>query len=184
MKHILSSLFIIGFTLSSLAKNGTISGTVISDQGYPIPNANVIIKGTNQGTNTNNTGTFNLSSLSSGKYSLEISYVGFRSKTLQSNVTDNQTVDLGTIILIENREVLNEVVLEAEQKNKFYRAESEAVSKLPLKDIENPQVYNTIPSKLLEEQVVTNFESALKNAPGIYKLWESTGRGGDGGGYY
>src|SRR5699024_2640226 len=104
--------------------------------------------------------------------------------TVQSTVSDNQTTDIGTIILVENRQVLDQVVLEAEQKNKFYRAESAVVSKLPLKDLENPQVYNTIPAKLLEEQVVTNFEDALKNAPGIYKLWESTGRGGDGGGYY
>lgn len=184
MKHILSSLFFLGFTLSSLAQNGTISGKVISDQGYPIPNANVIIKGTNQGTNTDNSGAFDLTSLTTGDFTLVVSYVGFRSKTLQTTVSNNQTIDLGTIILIEKREVLNEVVLEAEQKNKFYRSQSAVVSKLPLKDIENPQVYNTIPAKLLEEQVVTNFESALKNAPGIYKLWESTGRGGDGGGYY
>src|SRR5690606_30127538 len=137
-----------------------------------------------QGTNTDNSGAFNLTALTSGEYTLLVSYVGFESKTLQSNVTENQTTELGTIILVENREILNEVVLEAEQKNKFYRSESAVVSKLPLKDIENPQVYNTIPSKLLEEQVVTNFESVLQNAPGIYKLWESTGRGGDGGGYY
>src|SRR5690606_40813849 len=148
--------------------------------GHPIPNANVIIQGTNQGTNTNNSGNFTLSNLSAGAYRLEISYVGFRSKTLQTNVTNHQNVDLGTIILVENSEVLNEVVLEAEQKNKFYQSESEVVSKLPLKDMENPQVYNTIASKLLEEQVVTDFESALKNAPGIYKLWESTVSGCDG----
>ena len=184
MKHILSSLFIILFTMSGLAQNGTISGKVISDQGYPISNANVVIKGTNQGANTDNSGTFDLTALTPGDYTIVVSYVGFRSKTLQSNVTENQTTELGTIILVENREILNEVVLEAEQKNKFYRSESAVVSKLPLKDIENPQVYNTIPAKLLEEQVVTNFESVLQNAPGIYKLWESTGRGGDGGGYY
>src|SRR5690606_22560494 len=174
----------IAFTMSSLAQNGTISGKVISDQGYPISNANVLLKGTQQGVNTDNSGVFEFTSLSPNNYAIVVSYVGYRSKTLRTNVAANQTTDLGTIILIENREVLNEVVLEAEQKNKFYRSESAVVSKLPLKDIENPQVYNTIPAKLLEEQVVTNFESALKNAPGIYKLWESTGRGGDGSGYY
>ncbi|HCQ77900.1 MAG TPA: TonB-dependent siderophore receptor, partial [Leeuwenhoekiella sp.] len=61
---------------------------------------------------------------------------------------------------------------------------SVSVSKMPLADIENPQVYNTITSSLLEEQIVTNFDDALKNAPGIDKLWESTGRGNDGAGYY
>lgn len=36
----------------------------------------------------------------------------------------------------------------------------------------------------MESQVITNFDDALKNASGIYKLWESTGRGNDGAGYY
>jgi iron complex outermembrane receptor protein len=55
---------------------------------------------------------------------------------------------------------------------------------MPLKNIENPQVYSTVSSQLLKEQVVTNYEDALKNVPGIFKLWETTGRGGDGGAYY
>lgn len=58
-----------------------------------------------------------------------------------------------------------------------------SVAKLPLEDIDNPQVYHTITSSLLEEQVVTSFEEAMTNAPGVFKLWESTGRGGDGAGY-
>src|SRR5690606_957799 len=34
------------------------------------------------------------------------------------------------------------------------------------------------------EQNITNFNDALKNATGITRLWESTGRGGDGAEYY
>ncbi len=184
MKYILSSLFTLLLTIGSFAQNGSISGKIISDQGYPISNANITLSGTQQGTNTDNSGFFKFSNLTSGSFTLKVSYVGFGSKTVQASVTPGETTDIGTIILVENREILNEVVLEAEQRNTFYRQESAVVSKLPLKDIENPQVYNTIPAKLLEEQVITDFESVLKNAPGIYKLWESTGRGGDGGGYY
>jgi iron complex outermembrane receptor protein len=36
----------------------------------------------------------------------------------------------------------------------------------------------------LNSQVVTNFDDALKNATGVENLWSSTGRGGDGAGYY
>lgn len=71
------------------------------------------------------------------------------------------------------------------KKSNEYRVESsKTVSKLPLKDIENPQVYNSISSKVLEDQVVTNFNDALKNATGVTRLWESTGRGGDGAEFY
>lgn len=69
-------------------------------------------------------------------------------------------------------------------KYKYKREKSTTVSKMPLINIENPQVYNTVTSELLKEQLVTNFNDALKNATGITRLWESTGRGGDGAEYY
>ena len=80
--------------------------------------------------------------------------------------------------------VLKEVTVEGIRKNKYKKETSTTVSKMPLKDIENPQVYNSIPANLLKEQVVTNFNDALKNATGVTRLWESTGRNGDGAEYY
>ncbi|MBA4134065.1 MAG: TonB-dependent siderophore receptor [Flavobacterium sp.] len=69
-------------------------------------------------------------------------------------------------------------------KYKYKREKSTTVSKMPLNNIENPQVYNTVTSELLKEQIVTNFNDALKNATGVTRLWESTGRGGDGAEFY
>ncbi|UPT70620.1 MAG: TonB-dependent siderophore receptor [Flavobacterium sp. JAD_PAG50586_2] len=74
--------------------------------------------------------------------------------------------------------------VEINNKYKYKREKSTTVSKMPLNNIENPQVYNTVTSELLKEQVVTNFNDALKNATGITRLWESTGRGSDGAEYY
>lgn len=90
---------------------------------------------------------------------------------------ENNTVKTDSVKAIE------EVKINANLQ-KYKREKSVAVSKMPLKDIENPQVYNTVTSELLKEQVVTNFNDALKNATGITRLWESTGRGGDGAEYY
>lgn len=61
---------------------------------------------------------------------------------------------------------------------------SEYVAKTPLKRLENPQVYNTVDARTLEERAVTNFDDAMKSVPGVAKLWEATGRGGDGGTYF
>lgn len=77
---------------------------------------------------------------------------------------------------------LKEVIVE--NKYKYRREKSTTVAKLPLNNIENPQVYNTVTAELLKEQVVTNFNDALKNATGVGRLWESTGRGGDGAEYF
>lgn len=68
--------------------------------------------------------------------------------------------------------------------NRYKVDSSSTVAKMQLKDIENPQVYNTISKNIIKEQVVVNLQSALKNATGISRLWESTGRGGDGSEYY
>lgn len=77
---------------------------------------------------------------------------------------------------------LNEVVVN--NKYKYKREKSTTVSKMPLRNIENPQVYNTVTAELMKEQVITNFNDALKNATGVTRLWESTGRGGDGAEFY
>lgn len=55
---------------------------------------------------------------------------------------------------------------------------------MPLKDLENSQVYTTITSDLLQSQAVSTFAEALDNAAGVNQLWSSTGRSGDGAGYY
>lgn len=79
----------------------------------------------------------------------------------------------------DSLKTLKEVIINT-NKYKYKREKSTTVSKMPLNNIENPQVYNTVTSELIKEQVVTNFSDALKNATGVTRLWESTGRGGDG----
>lgn len=100
---------------------------------------------------------------------------------------------LSTIILFsissyaqeKKKDTLNNLKeVEVNGKQKYRREKSTTVSKMPLNNIENPQVYNTVTSDLLKEQVVTNLNDALKNATGISRLWESTGRGTDGAEYF
>ena len=79
---------------------------------------------------------------------------------------------------IKSKEI-NEVVVQG-----YITRDRESVNKMPLKEIENPQVYNIVNKNVIKEQVVTNFNDALKNVTGIARLWESTGRGNDGGEYY
>lgn len=83
---------------------------------------------------------------------------------------------------LRNKE-LKEVTINSQRIS--YKVDSSlTVGKMPLKDLENPQVYHSINKLVLKEQVVTNLNGALKNATGVSRLWESTGRGGDGGEYY
>ncbi|WP_374948824.1 TonB-dependent siderophore receptor [Mucilaginibacter sp.] len=77
-----------------------------------------------------------------------------------------------------------EVNVIASRSNRFTARISTDAAKIPLTPLENSQSYTTVTSSLLKEQQVFNVEDALRNAPGIQKMWDATGRAGDGGGYF
>ncbi|SHE99858.1 iron complex outermembrane recepter protein [Psychroflexus salarius] len=184
MKNLLSFLTLVMLTNIALAQNGTVSGTVKDNNQAPLYGVNVYFKDTTIGTQTNKNGEFKISNLENGDYTLLISYIGFKTREIQLSVINNQNKNLGTITLYEGNEILSEVIINGERRNKFSRRKTAYVSKLPLKDIENSQVYSTVTNEILKSQIVTNFDDALKNATGVEQLWTSTGRGGDGAGYY
>jgi len=166
------------------SQNISIEGTVTDNTGKALSGVNVFLKGTNSGTQTRVDGGFQILGLKASDYTLVLSYLGYRTREITIVLTNAQPADLGTVILFEGNEILNEVVIDGERRNKFSRKKTAYVAKLPLKDLENTQVYSTITNELLQSQVVTNFDDALKNATGVEQLWTSTGRGGDGAGYY
>lgn len=73
---LLSFCFLLGTAIAQ--NNRTISGTVKNEQGAPVSNASVVVKGTTIGTNTNDKGEFSLSVPASAKR-LVISSLNFES---------------------------------------------------------------------------------------------------------
>jgi len=179
-------LLILLVTYTGFAQNsGSLRGKITSESGESISGANINIQGTNLGTESNNEGVFSINTVPSGNYLLRISYVGYKPKDIAFTINGGETTQLADIVLKSGEEQLSEVLIRGNgNANKFSREKSVYVAKLPLKKIENPQVYDNITAEILNEQIVTNFDDALKNSSGITKLWESTGRGGDGAGYY
>ena len=77
---ILSYLLIMNFVLSQDKKS--LQGKIIDSKSKePLIGANVIIKGTNQGSATNVDGEFFISDLSQSMVSLQVSYIGYKTKT-------------------------------------------------------------------------------------------------------
>ena len=184
MKKIVPIIILLLLTNLATAQSASLTGTVHDNNQKPLFGVNIHLKNTSKGTQTNEKGGFEITNLAQGDYTLSLSYLGFKTREIPFSVTGNRIYALGPITLYEGNEILSEVVVEGERRNKFSRKTTAYVSKLPIKDIENTQVYSTITNELLDSQVVTNFDDALKNATGVEKLWSSTGRGGDGAGYY
>jgi iron complex outermembrane receptor protein len=169
----------------ALAQNaGTVKGTIKTSDGEPASFVTITLKGTNKGASTDNAGAFRIRNVAAGQYILVATYIGFETKEHAIEVRAGETVTVPEIFLSESAHQLHEITINESRTNPFDRKQSEFVAKLPLTNIENPQVYSIISAELLKDQVVTNFDDALKNAPGVEKLWESTGRGGDGAGYF
>ncbi len=178
MTKLLPTLAFIFLTHLAIAQKSTVTGTINDNNQKSLLGVNISVKNTNKGTQTNERGDFEIENLEKGDFTLSISSLGFKTKEIPISITNNQILNLGNITLYEGNEILGEVVIEGERVNKFSRKKTAYVAKLPLKDIENTQVYSTITTELLESQVVTNFDDALKNATGVEQLWASTGRGG------
>lgn len=183
MKYSATFLLLFALNLFGFSQANSVKGIITDNTENPLIGVNVIVKGTDKGAQTDENGAFEITHVDNGDYTLIISYLGFKTKEVAFSV-NGQSLNLGNIQLYEGNELLQEVVIDTERKNKFSRKQSAYVSKMPLKNIENSQVYNTITNQLLISQSVNTFEDALKNAAGVTKLWSSTGRSGDGAGYY
>ncbi|MFI2744513.1 TonB-dependent siderophore receptor [Zhouia sp. PK063] len=154
-----------------------ISGKVTDENNHPIPEATVMLKELQKGVATDASGQFQIASLPSGTYTLIISYVGRQS--VQQKITLHHANYITSIVLYRKNETLNEITIAGSQ-NKFSTKRTDYVARLPLKNLENPQVYSVIGKDLMNEQLATDVLSAIQNAPGINSVTESVGSGGVG----
>lgn len=176
--------FIIFITLLTAARvasaqNGSISGTVKTSDGSLAEAVSVAIQGTSKGTTTDQNGHYELRNIKPGSFVLVASLIGLekQQQNIELRSGDKRTIDF---VLKENAAQLNEVVISSRNSNKV----NQQVAKMPLKNLENPQVYNSVSADLIKQQGIVNFDDALKNVPGIARTWESTGRSGDGTAYF
>ena len=161
----------------------SITGRVLTADGRPIEGISVLLDKKNLATSTDYNGQYVIRNVHPGSYYLTVTGVGLKAVELPVTIkaTDLQIPD---IHLSETYAALNEVVIKSYKTNKFAQKSSSYVSKMPLKNLENPQVYTSINKDLVAEQVAFSIEDALKNAPGIQKMRQGSGRGDDGGTYY
>lgn len=156
-KILLFSLLLV-CSVTAMAQKQTVSG-VIKDSytGESVVGANVLIKGTTSGTSTDINGNFSLQ-MAKGKYTLQISYVGFLPISEDIVVSDkplNLSFKLETI-------TLNEVTVTGDVA----------------RSRETPVAFtNILPAKLEERLSGQDIPMILNKTPGVYATQQG---GGDG----
>jgi iron complex outermembrane receptor protein len=180
-KNIFALFLSVCFSFFAMAQEkGTLTGSVVNSDSNGIENVTVTVNGTRFRTQTDANGKFEIKNLKAGSYVLKTSSVGFTTKETSFSVSENETTALPNIILNSKNETLEEVVITG-NVNRYTKSESEYVSRMPIKNIENSQVYSVVTKELMKDQLITSQDEALKNVPGLYQIWAATGRTGDGG---
>lgn len=180
-KQFFIMVFMMFSGIIAFAQNsGSVSGKITDSENNPLENVQINISSSKLSTQTDSNGTFELKNIAAGNYSMRISMLGFKSKEVIFTVISNQNTQIPAEKLLSNSEQLNEIFIET-YNNKYTKTESNYVSRMPIKNLENASVYNVVTKELMKDQLITSQDEALKNVPGLYQIWAATGRTGDGG---
>ncbi len=156
-KNVLTiALFLMGATLFAQTK---LSGKVVDENNMALPGADVVIKGTTKGTNTDFDGKFSIECQHTTG-TLVISFMGYESKSIEFNGSK----DLGTIQLEPAASTLDEIVIVG-------------VADIA-KDRQTPVAVSTIKAAEITEKLGTQeFPEILKSTPSVYATKSGGGFG-------
>jgi len=144
---------------------GKIKGMVVDNElSGTLPGVNVSIKGTSIGTSTDSDGKFILNTTSSSGQ-IVLTFISYKSTTLNFNVRNGETIDLGTITLVSESNELEEVVIKSTVID-------------VAKDRKTPVAVSTIrASEIVQKLGNQEFPEILANTPSVYATKSGGGFG-------
>jgi len=169
LRHIFCSLLLLAISTALFAQQTQkthLKGQIQTSDGQEAPFVTVVIKDSRLGTVTDTKGQFQLRNIPSGNHILQIRIVGYQPQEFPFEAAEGQTVILPLIKINEDAQALNEVLIKG-NLNKFDAKETDYVARMPLANLENPQVYSSVSKELLSDQVVIDYKDALRNVAGI-----------------
>lgn len=101
-------------TSAAYAQTGIIRGTVSSTR--PISFATIAVQNSKHGTSTDSAGKYTLEGLTQGKYTLIVSYLGYKTQSKTVNVAAGQNTELNFNLIPAETASLNEVVVTGTMK--------------------------------------------------------------------
>lgn len=140
---------------------GKISGTVKTSDGQPAAFVTVSVKELNRSTSTSEDGSFTISNIKAGNYTLVVSFIGTQSQEKPVTVIASKTVTVD-FVLTENASKLNEVVISANRTPKPV-----SLDKANIRALDLPQSTGTVSSRIIEDQQVNRLGDAIKNVSGV-----------------
>ncbi|WP_347217287.1 TonB-dependent receptor [Chryseobacterium sp.] len=188
MKKLKTSILLLTLTLFSTTfsaqQSERIHGKILITEKAPVKNAILRLVNTSYQAKTNNQGEFYFENVPPGEYTLQVMVNDI--ELMQKPIRiEKEVYEIPTIYTPAHNNEIEGITIYAFSRNKFLTKDSISVSKMPLKNLENPQAYTSINQQILKEQLTYDVSEVVKNVPGMVKMQGSPGRGsGDGSFYY
>ncbi|MCT2409880.1 TonB-dependent receptor [Chryseobacterium antibioticum] len=177
-------LFLVGLPLFvSAQQSERVNGKVMLSEKVPVKNALLRLVNTPYQAKTNSLGEYYFDNVPPGEYTLQVVLNDIELMREQIRI-EKDVFEIPVIYPETENNVIEGITVYAVSRNKFLDKDSTSISKMPLRNIENPQFYTSINQQILKEQLIYDVSDALKNAPGVVKMQGSAGRAGDGSFYY
>lgn len=152
---------------------GTVKGRVTTKDDQPAAFVTLTVIGTDRSTVSDEGGFFTITKVPVGTQELEVTLVGYETLREKVVVEENKTVSVNLQITISNSQ-LQEVTV-TNSKSKFVFKSSEYVARMPLRNLENPQVYNVVGRALMQEQLIIERTDLYRNIPGAVPNFSAGG---------
>lgn len=165
-------IILIGIIQQTLAQRSVLSGKITDRNNEAIIGANVILKGTVRAVQTNNNGEYIIKGLQAGKYTLQISFIGYSNETKFIELTENQ-INAIDFVLEQEDIMLNEVKIAV---SRGIRGNEK------LSEISNYGIYAGKKNELIKLEnldanlAMNNSRQIFGRTPGI-SVWENDGSG-------
>ena len=153
--------------------SGQIEGVIYAQSGQPVLGINVSIEDSNKGGSTTTEGKFIIRNVPEGKHSLVITGVGYSLERIEVDVTAEESTLL-TITLNETSHQLEDIVVTSERYVPYSTTSSSLALKQDVDRLDHPQSVSVVNQELMEDQVVVDFNQAVRNVTGVVPHYPGT----------
>jgi len=164
--------FVFTFLTTFAQQNGKIKGTITTSDGEKAAGVNIILKNSKYWAVSDENGNFDFNRVKPNTYTLQVSLTGYETLESEVIIAESEITTVNLQLKVSNKE-LQEVVVNS--KKSILSKKTDYVARMPLTNLENPQVYNVIHKELLLEQVSVDIKSAVQNSPGAVPVTYPSG---------
>ncbi len=165
MKNIVALIILVTFSLSAFAQKGKIAGKVSNNRNEGLAGVTIKIAGAASGfVRTDVSGNFSFTAEFGKKYTITLSYVGYKEKVIEDiTLSNNNQEETVNVILQEGGKVLDEVVVKSSTRS---TAKGETINALIAYQKNTSTVAQVVSAEAIRRSPDKNTSEVLKRVPG------------------